>query len=77
MLPETQAEVGSLGSMAAQAFLKLWEEGAGQRCRGVHRPGAQQGQCTPSSAVLSQLRGEGGLHWGGGWAPTPGMAGEG
>lgn len=49
MLPETQAEVGNLGSMAAQAFLKLWEEGAGQRCRGVHPPGAQQGQGMPSS----------------------------
>lgn len=31
VLPGAQTEVGNLGSMAAQPFLKLWEEGEGQR----------------------------------------------
>lgn len=39
--------MGNLGSMAAQPFLKLWEEGEGQRRGGVLPLGTSQGYCTP------------------------------
>ena len=55
LLPGAQAEVGNLGSMAAQPFLKLWEEGEGQRWGGVLPPRTSQSRCTllPHHSFLS------------------------
>lgn len=55
LLPGAQAEVGTLGSVAAQPFLKLWEEGKGQRWGGVLSPRTSRGHCTllPHQSFLS------------------------
>lgn len=54
-LPGAQTEVGTLDSVAAQPFLKLWEEGKGQRWEGVLPPRPNQGHCTllPHHSFLS------------------------